>query len=182
MAVRTLTQLILISLLLLAGCKSAQWNNPYRAQDLHLDVIYTSFQERPKELDPVKSYNAAEYEFIAQIYEPPLQYHFLKRPYELIPLAAGQMPTRTYYDQSGEVLADDVDPSLVAYTDYVVTIRDDIRYQPHQALAKDQENNYVYHDLSLDDLESVHVLSDLPLQIQKAHLPLLSVPFQHIGW
>lgn len=164
MAVRTLINLIFLALLLLPGCKTAQWNNPYRAQDQQLDVIYTSFQERPKELDPVKSYNAAEYEFIAQIYEPPLQYHFLKRPYELIPLAAQQLPTRTYYDQQGEILADDVDPALVAYTEYVVTIQDDIRYQPHQALAKDQHDKYVYHDLSMDDLESVHVLSDLPMQ------------------
>ena len=93
-----------------------------------------------------------------------MQYHFLKRPYELIPLAAQQLPTRTYYDQQGEILADDVDPALVAYTEYVVTIQDDIRYQPHQALAKDQHDKYVYHDLSMDDLESVHVLSDLPVQ------------------
>lgn len=164
MAVRIEIKLVLLLLLLLPGCKTAQWNNPYRAQDQDVDVIYTSFQERPKELDPVKSYNAAEYEFIAQIYEPPLQYHFLKRPYELITLAAQDMPIKTYYDAAGQVLADDVDTSLVAYTDYTVTLQDNILFQPHQALAKDQHNNYHYHQLSMDDLESVYVLSDLPMQ------------------
>ena len=63
MAVRPLIKCVFISLLLLTGCKDGQWNNPYRSQDTQADIIYTSFQERPKELDPVKSYNAAEYEW-----------------------------------------------------------------------------------------------------------------------
>ena len=129
MAVRPLIKCVFISLLLLTGCKDGQWNNPYRSQDTQADIIYTSFQERPKELDPVKSYNAAEYEFIAQIYEPPLQYHFLKRPYELVPLSARRLPIKTFYDQAGEALPADVDPAQVAYTDYVVEIQSGIRYQ-----------------------------------------------------
>ncbi len=164
MAARPLIKYVLLSVLLLAGCKSGQWNNPYRSQDTQADIIYTSFQERPKELDPVKSYNAAEYEFIAQIYEPPLQYHFLKRPYELVPLSARQLPTKTFYDQEGQRLAEDVDPSRVAYTDYLIEIQPDIRYQPHPSLAKDDSDKYRYHQLQVADLEDIYVLSDFKHQ------------------
>ena len=47
-----------------------------------------SFIDRPKHLDPARSYTSDEWGFIQQIYEPPLQYHYLKRPYELIPQSA----------------------------------------------------------------------------------------------
>lgn len=164
MAARPIIKCVLLSVLLLAGCKSGQWNNPYRSQDTQADIIYTSFQERPKELDPVKSYNAAEYEFIAQIYEPPLQYHFLKRPYELVPLSARQLPTKTYYDQDGRPLAEDVDPSQVAYTDYLIEIQPNIRYQPHPSLATDDSGEYRYHQLQITDLDDIYVLSDFKYQ------------------
>ena len=39
----------------------------------------------PKHLDPALSYASDECLFIMQVYEPPMDYHFLKRPYELIP-------------------------------------------------------------------------------------------------
>jgi ABC-type transport system substrate-binding protein len=164
MAVRPLIKCVFISLLLLTGCKDGQWNNPYRSQDTQADIIYTSFQERPKELDPVKSYNAAEYEFIAQIYEPPLQYHFLKRPYELVPLSARRLPIKTFYDQAGEALPADVDPAQVAYTDYVVEIQSGIRYQPHPSLAENDTGEYRYHQLQASDLDDVYVLSDFEYQ------------------
>ena len=146
------------------GCDDGQWNNPYRDGDQHENIIYTSFKERPKELDPVKSYNAAEYEFIAQIYEPPLQYHFLKRPYQLIPLAASKMPTRTFFDESGNQLSTDVDPLDVAYTIYNIEIQQGIQYQPHPAFAKDQRGVYSYHSLTEDDLEEVNILADFEHQ------------------
>ncbi len=158
--------LLLISLvgLILYGCENSQWNNPYRDRDQHKDIIYTSFKERPKELDPVKSYNAAEYEFIAQIYEPPLQYHFLKRPYELIPLAASKMPARTFYDDAGNQLSHDVDPSSVSYTIYDIEIQKGIKYQPHPSFAKDSQGVYYYHSLTEDDLDDVNILADFEYQ------------------
>ena len=70
------------------GC-SDSWNNPYSAQETASDnTLYTSFTERPKHLDPAQSYTSDEAEFTAQVYQPPFQYHYLKRPYELIPDAA----------------------------------------------------------------------------------------------
>ncbi|HSH41129.1 MAG TPA: hypothetical protein VK973_03270, partial [Arenicellales bacterium] len=77
---------VLTAALIASSTAPAAWNNPYPESDARAEIIYSSFSERPKHLDPARSYSADEYTFIAQIYEPPLQYHFLKRPYELIPL------------------------------------------------------------------------------------------------
>ena len=63
----------------LSGCGEV-WNNPYPAQETGRNILYSAFTERPKHLDPVQSYSEDEAEFNAQIYEPPLQYHYLKRP------------------------------------------------------------------------------------------------------
>lgn len=146
------------------GCGEGQWNNPYRGEDRDKSIIYSSFSERPKELDPVKSYNAAEYEFIAQIYEPPLQYHFLKRPYELIPLTAVDLPARRFYDENDRPLPGNVAPQKVAYTEYTIEIQPGIEYQPHPAFAKNPQGNYLYHDLTEHDLAGINVLSDFEQQ------------------
>ena len=150
----------LLSIFLLSGCDFSQWNNPYRDSDVDKDIIYTAFQERPKELDPVKSYSASEYEFIAQIYEPPLQYHYLKRPYELIPLAASHLPSKIFYDEDGNELAEDASPSDVAFTDYIIDIQTGIQYQPHPSFSMNEYSEYYYHQLSESDLHDVHILAD----------------------
>ena len=57
------------------GCDVSQLNNPYPKADAEKSVLYSSFAERPKHLDPAVAYSSDEYGFIGQIYEPPLQYH-----------------------------------------------------------------------------------------------------------
>ena len=71
----------------LAACDGT-WNNPYPAAEKLQNIYYSSFDLRPKHLDPAQSYTSNEVVFTGQIYEPPLQYHYLKRPYALIPLTA----------------------------------------------------------------------------------------------
>ena len=73
----------------LVGC-SGPWNDPYPVQEAGKNILYSSFSERPKHLDPVQSYAENEAVFTAQIYMPPLQYHYLKRPYELTTLEIGR--------------------------------------------------------------------------------------------
>ena len=73
------------------GCGEV-WNDPYPASERGQSILYTAFTERPKHLDPVQSYTEDEITFTAQIYEPPLQYHYLKRPYTLIPGTAEAVP------------------------------------------------------------------------------------------
>ena len=141
------------------SCDSS-WNNPYPRQESDQLVYYDSFSERPKHLDPVSSYSSNEYVFLGQIYEPPLQYHFLKRPYELIPLTATRLPTATYLDKNGEELSEDSKSEDIDRVRYKISIKPGILFQPHPAFAKDENNNYLYHDLDIADLKNVNTLSD----------------------
>ena len=89
--------------LLLAACSSEQ-NDPYPLSERGKNIYYAAFTERPKHLDPVQSYTEDEITFTAQIYEPLLQYHYLKRPYTLIPATAEAVPVPRYYDAGGKAL------------------------------------------------------------------------------
>jgi oligopeptide transport system substrate-binding protein len=152
--------LLCIPLLLLAACDGGLWNNPYPAADQGKSILYTAFTARPKHLDPVQAYSENEYAFIAQIYQPPLQYHYLKRPYTLIPQAASAMPGVRYYDRHDRLLPQDASAQRIAYSVYEIHLRHDLRYQPHPALAKDAAGKPRYFDLGAHDLQGIHSLTD----------------------
>jgi oligopeptide transport system substrate-binding protein len=145
---------------MLAGCSEGQWNSPYPEKNLQQSTFYSAFSERPKHLDPARSYSASEYAFIGQIYEPPLQYHFLKRPYELVPLSAAAMPTLRYFDKQGKILSKDAAESEIAYSEYLITIQKKMHFQPHPALAKGEESNYLYHEVDDSFIDNIYQLSD----------------------
>ena len=147
----------------LAGCGDA-WNNPYPAADAGRHILYTAFTDRPKHLDPVQSYSEDEITFTAQIYEPPLQYHYLKRPYQVVPATARDLPVPAYSDSAGKPLPTNADPARIAYTDYVIRIKPGIRYQPHPAFAKRADGTHAYHALAREDLAKVRDLGDFPLR------------------
>ena len=86
---RLLLPLLLIAL---AGCGEAPLNSPYPAGEQNANTLYAAFAERPKHLDPAVAYSSNEYAFIQQVYEPPLQYHYLRRPFALVPLSAAELP------------------------------------------------------------------------------------------
>lgn len=133
---------------------AANWNNPHAETGVEEQVLYSSFSGRPKHLDPARSYSSDEWTFIGQIYEPPLQYHYLKRPYQLEPLAAAMMPTVTYLDKAGNRLQDGATTEEIVYSIYEINIRDDVRYQPHPAFVEQSETA----------LERAEQLSDLTQQ------------------
>lgn len=143
-----------------AGEAYAAWNDPYPREQARANVMYSSFKERPKHLDPVRAYSADEYSFIAQIYEPPLQYHFLRRPYELIPLTSDGMPSIRYLDRGHKTLPEDAPIEAIAFSVYEISIRQDVQFQPHPALAREDGGAYRYHDLSRKQTANVHMLSD----------------------
>ena len=132
------------------------WNTPH-SRVFEGNTLHFSFSERPKYLDPVRSYSSNEYALIGQIYEPPLQYHYLKRPYQLEPLTAVQMPQITYIDVSGKAVS-----SLeeAAFTVYEIQIKPGIFYQPHPAFARTSDNNYHYHNIPVSQVKQLYVLSD----------------------
>ncbi|RJQ47363.1 MAG: peptide ABC transporter substrate-binding protein [Gammaproteobacteria bacterium] len=149
---------------LAGGCGERPWNNPYPAADDAQNILYSSFEQRPKHLDPAQSYVENEYALIAQIYEPPLQYHYLKRPYTLIPLTAAHMPKAVYLDRDNRPLPGNAAPERIAYSVYDITIRPGIRYQPHPAFAQDASGAYLYHALSAAQLGDIRTLADFPQQ------------------
>lgn len=135
-------------------------NNPYDREESGKNILYSSFTERPKHLDPVRSYSSNEYAIIGQIYEPPFQYHYLKRPYELIPLTAVEVPKPMYFDKDGKNLPSNAPDDLVAKAVYEIKIQLGIKYQEHPAFAKDSQGNYLYHNLSDEDMEFIFELKD----------------------
>lgn len=144
----------------MCACSGNPWNSPYPAVDAEKNILYAAFAERPKHLDPVQSYSSNEILFTAQIYEPPLQYHYLKRPYELIPATATKMPEVHYFDEKGARLGDNVDSAEIAFTVYEISIKSGIRYQPHPAFARDSQGEFLYHRLGEEDVRGIYRLSD----------------------
>jgi len=144
---------------LLSGCVGENWNNPYPAADVSDSVFYSSFSERPKHLDPARSYSSNEWSFISQIYEPPLQYHFLKRPYQLVPQSAAAMPQVLLLDEDGVSLPAGTAPEKVAFTEYRISIQPGIRYQPHPAFAR-TDDGFLYWPLQQAALDDRFTLAD----------------------
>ncbi len=137
------------------------WNNPYPEDEAKDNTLYTSFSERPKHLDPAISYNADEWIFINQIYEPPLQYHYLKRPYELMPLSASSLPQITYLDIDNKPLAQNAAPETIAYSIYKIQIKPGIMYQQHPAFAKKPgTDEFLYHSLTKAEVSGKHSVHD----------------------
>jgi len=180
--------------LCLSACSEQPLNNPYpKSTDNQQTTLYSSFSERPRHLDPAKSYSSNEYAFIGQIYEPPFQYHFLKRPYQLEPLTAKSMPKIHYYDAQGKRLADGAEAKNVAYSDYIIQLKSDIYFQPHPALAKNQQGEYLYHQLSKVELENIQnlqsfeksgtrelIAADYVQQIKRLVHPQISSPIAEL--
>ena len=151
----------------LSACDGGLWNNPYPAADEGKPVLYSAFTGRPKHLDPAQAYSENEYEFLAQIYAPPLQYHYLKRPYQLVPLAASAMPTVRYLDRNRRPLPDTAPAEKIAFSVYEIRIKPNMRYQPHPAFARGVFDRHgqgkpEYGQLNAHDLSDIHALSDFP--------------------
>lgn len=177
---------------------AAAWNNPYPASEREQNILYSAFRERPKHLDPARAYSSNEYEIIAQIYEPPFQYHYLKRPYQLVPLTAVAVPRPRYLDRAGRLLPADAPAERIAYSVYEIRIRPGIRYQPHPAFARDARGELLYHRLTRRDLADVHTIADFPhvatreltaadyvyqikrLAHPRLHSPILSVMAEYV--
>ena len=143
------------------GCGQI-WNDPYPAAERGGNILYTAFTQRPKHLDPVQSYSEDEATFLYQIYEPPLQYHYLKRPFQLGPATARAMPVVRLYDEAGRLLPAGADPAKVAHSEYEIQIVPGIRYQPHPAFALDDSGKPVYLDLGPKGLFGKRSLGDFP--------------------
>jgi ABC-type transport system substrate-binding protein len=134
-----------------AGCN----NSPYWSGAERENTLFYAFTERsPRSLDPTQSYSNPESAYTFQIYEPPYGYHYLKRPYQLIPKAAAEVAHPHYVGKDGKPLADDAPAESVAESVYDVRIRPGILYAPHPAFAKDAQGRHRYLNLTPEQLGS----------------------------
>lgn len=151
--------LVMGVVLLLCGCNGT-WNNPYPEASPDTDTLYSAFTQRPKHLDPARSYSVNEAVFTGQIYEPPLQYSYLKTPYTLEPLSATRVPEPQYLNREGKPLPGNAPDDRIAYTVYTIHLKHGLHYQPHPAFAKGSDGKPRYLNLACGDLEGIHSLGD----------------------
>jgi ABC-type transport system substrate-binding protein len=153
-SLRTSSGAVLVGLLLLAGCG----NNPWEAGALEKNIVRSAMIENtPRHLDPTASYWSNDTLVTYQVYEPPYGYHYLKRPFELIPKSAERVVAPQYFSKDGTRLSDDAPGDEVAESVYEVPIKKGILFQPHPAFAKDESGRYRYHTMkpaSLGDIRS----------------------------
>lgn len=148
--------------LFLTGC-SRPVNAPRTLDEYAGNTLFSSFSGRsPRTLDPQESYSSDETLYVYGTYEMLYGYHYLKRPYELVPRAAEAVVAPVYYDDKGEVLPEDAPTSRIARSVYRIPIKKGMKFAPHPAFAKDEKGNYLYHKLSVEAAAALHSPLDLP--------------------
>jgi ABC-type transport system substrate-binding protein len=175
----------LLGLCLLTACT----NNPYRPDEAGQNIYYDTFGEEPKHLDPARAYSSDEYDLIQQIYEPVVQYHYLQRPYTIVPLTAVAVPEPQLYDANDRRLPPDAPTSEVARVVYEITLQPGIHYQEHASFARTADGRYRWHlppDAALPPMEHPAMLpdkatrelraADYAYQIKRLAHPLLACP------
>jgi ABC-type transport system substrate-binding protein len=149
-----------VALPMLLGACSQQVNSPYPASDAGKSILYSAFEERPKHLDPARSYSENEFVFLGNIYEPPLTYHYLKRPYQLIPESAAALPTVRYFDAQGRELSANAAAAQIAVSEYEIRLKPGVHYQPHPAFAKDVQGKPRYIPIDPKELDGIVKFQD----------------------
>ncbi len=128
-------------------------NSPWPAGSEKANVIRSAMIENtPRHLDPTASYWSNDTLVTYQVYEPLYGYHYLKRPFQLVPKTAAEVVKPIYLDKNGKTLPDDAPAEQVAESVYDVPIRKGILYQPHPAFAKNAQGEYEYHHMKPGEL------------------------------
>lgn len=151
----------LCSVALISGC-SDPINAPRSLSDYATNTLFSTFSGRsPKTLDPQVSYSSDETIYTYGVYEPLYGYEYLKRPYELMPLAAEKVVKPAYLDAQGQRLPADAPTASIAYSVYTIPIRKQILFAPHPAFAKDTQGNWLCN--TLDPSRAAKLSSPLEL-------------------
>lgn len=140
---------------LLAVCLSSCGvsNEPVPREQLGQNVLFTSYQETPKHLDSVSSYSNNETPWTYAVYEPPLKYHYLKRPYELLPRTLTALPSVIYLDKHGKVVPENTASEQIAESVFELHLQPGIVFHPHPAFARNAQGQLLYLNLTESELE-----------------------------
>ena len=143
---------VYLIVMFLAGCGGVT-NEPVPHALLAQNVLLSSYQESPKYLDSTSSYSNNETPWTYAVYEPPLKYHYLKRPYELVPRTLTEMPTIKFVGKDGRQVNADTPADQIAESVFELKIEPGILYQPHPAFAKTEGGQHRYLALKESELE-----------------------------
>jgi ABC-type transport system substrate-binding protein len=139
----------ILALLVVAGCDNSPWEHGAESKN----TMYSAMQENsPRHLDPTASYWSNDTTYTYQIYEPPYEYAYLKRPYQLEGRSAEDVAKPAYYDKDGRPLPDDAPAAQIAESVYDIHIKHGILYQPHPCFARDAQGRYYYHAMKPGEL------------------------------
>ena len=139
------------SMLLLSACGLS--NSPVPAEWLSQNILFTAYSESPKHLDSTSSYSNNETPWTYAVYEPPLKYHYLKRPYELQPRTLTEMPRVTYLNKNGQVVPAQTPAAQIAESVFELNLTPGIQFQPHPAFATNTQGQPLYLKLTESDLD-----------------------------
>ncbi|KNZ34259.1 MAG: peptide ABC transporter substrate-binding protein [Methylibium sp. NZG] len=128
----------------LAACNNNPWPSDAAASNTSFSAV---IENSPRHLDPTASYWSNDTPYTYQIYEPLYGYHYLKRPFVLVPKTAQEVVKPIYLDKAGNVLAADAPGELVAESVYDIRIKPGILFQPHPAFALDEQGKHRYHSM-----------------------------------
>jgi len=77
----------------LGACLALSCNNsPYSEAESGARVVYQAFTDAPRRLDVSEAYDVVAHAFTGLVHDKLLEYHYLKRPYQLIPGLALEVP------------------------------------------------------------------------------------------
>jgi ABC-type transport system substrate-binding protein len=144
---------------LLAGCNNSPWADGAEGSNT---VFSAMIENTPRHVDPTASYWSNDTLVTYQVYEPPYGYHYLKRPFELVPKSAAKVVQPIYLDKDGHRLPDDAPADQIAESVYDVPIKPGILYQPHPCFAKDEQGRYRYHNMKPGELGDWRTPLDFP--------------------
>ena len=141
----SLTRRTALGVLLLISITGCFDNNPYPTRNQSGKTFYYSYPAEAKYLDPVRAYGTGEQRLVSPVYEPPLQFHYLKRPMELIPRTTVGLPTIVRYDRHGDPLPADAPVTQVGKVIYTIKLKPGIQFQDHPCFAKKKDGTYRWH-------------------------------------
>ncbi len=112
-------------------------NSPWPRGEAATATYFTSFSTQIKSLDPSTANFTHESAVIDNIVEAPVAYHYLHRPYRLVPQLLAELPAPQYFDREGRPLQGDPPADQVARTEYRLRLKPGIRFQPHPCFNPD---------------------------------------------
>jgi ABC-type transport system substrate-binding protein len=77
---------------LLAALTMGCTNDPYPEEAEDAKILYVAFAVPPKTLDPQVSYTTVDHLITSNVFDTLLEYHYLDRPYRLMPALAESVP------------------------------------------------------------------------------------------